>query len=653
MNIVHGRVGRSSNMGATVDGGGCGVRVWAPNAEKVALVTGDDLRSAAAQGWQPPDATKLEALGDGSWGGFAPGLGEGMPYMFHVQGTGSSGLKRDPFARDLTLHPVFPQAFCLVRDPANYPWHDGGWHPPAFRDLIIYQLHVGTWWAQDANGRDVRKARGGTFLDVAAKLGHLKTLGVTAVQLLPVQEFETQFSLGYNGVDYFSPETQYVVGQEDLPWRLEAVNRKLAEFGKQPLEIGQLSSGANQLKCLVDLCHLHGIAVILDIVYNHAGGGFDDQSLWFLDRQPVGDANRSLYFTDHGWAGGQVFAYWNDWVSQFLIDNARFFLGEYRIDGYRYDEARVIENNGGRSFCENLTRTVRATNPAAIQIAEYWNPDRASAVRQPPNGLGFDAELGDGLRDALRNLFRQASGGLSASIKFDEVRRAFAARGDIPEPWRLVQCVENHDLTHISHSDAARAATLADPSDPLSWYARSRSRLIACLLLAGPGIPALFMGQEILEHKKWSDNPADDGLIGWERLDDPSSVSRDFLRYMGDLIALRRAEPALRSDFFKLTRADEFGRVLVLHRWLEHEGRDVVIIASLDELPKHGYAVGLPAGGTWRELFNSDLYESFPNYDVVGNHGSIFAAGPPLDGLGCSAAVVLPANGVIVLGVGD
>ena len=105
MNIIYGRIGRSSNMGATVDGNGCGLRVWAPNARKVALVAGEDLRAAAAQGWQPPYTTELEALGDGSWGGFAPGLGDGMPYMFHVQGNGSSGLKRDPFARDLTRHP--------------------------------------------------------------------------------------------------------------------------------------------------------------------------------------------------------------------------------------------------------------------------------------------------------------------------------------------------------------------------------------------------------------------------------------------------------------------------------------------------------------------------------------------------------------------
>src|SRR5258708_39599646 len=93
----------------------------------------------------------------------------------------------------------------------------------------------------------------------------------------------------------------------------------------------------------------------------------------------------------------QIFAYWNDWVSQFLVDNARFLLTEFRIDGIRYDEVRVIENEGGRRFCQRLTDTVRATNPAAIQIAEYWNEDRASALHPPPEGLGFHAHLLDRL----------------------------------------------------------------------------------------------------------------------------------------------------------------------------------------------------------------------------------------------------------------
>jgi 1,4-alpha-glucan branching enzyme len=250
-----------------------------------------------------------------------------------MDGIGSSGWKRDPFARELTLTPAFPGCSCIVRDPAAYPWHDRAWQTPQFSDLIIYQLHIGTWWAQDAAGRDVRVTRSGTFLDATEELGHLQRLGVTAVQLLPVQEFETAFSLGYNGVDYFSPEGEYVVPPDQLPGWLNTINATLAAFGEPALTAAQLASGVNQLKCLIDLCHLHGIAVIFDLVYNHAGGGFDDHSMWFYDRQANGNLNHSLYFTDQGWAGGEIFAYWNQWVSQFLIDNARFFLSEYHIDG--------------------------------------------------------------------------------------------------------------------------------------------------------------------------------------------------------------------------------------------------------------------------------------------------------------------------------
>jgi 1,4-alpha-glucan branching enzyme len=412
MAVVGGLVDRNSWMGANLATGGTSFRTWAPNAISVAVVAGANLAAAVQNAsWSPRPGDQLQALGDGSWGGFLPGIGDGDPYMFYVVGQGSTGWKRDPYARELTADPAFPGSFCVVRDPAAYPWQASAWRPPPYDELIIYQLHIGTWWASDETGADARKLSSGTFLDAAEKLGHLSSLGVTAVQLLPVQEFETANSMGYNGVDYFSPEGEYLAPPEQIPWRLTRVNAMLAAFGKGPLTAAQITPGVNQLKCFIDLCHLNGIAVIFDLVYNHAGGGFDDRSLWFYDRQANSNLNHSLFFTDQGWAGGEIFAYWNDWVSQFLINNACFFVEECRIDGIRYDEVRVIENNGGRSFCQDLTETVRATSPLSIQIAEYWSPDRPSAVAAPPDGLGFDAELGDGLRDALRGLVAQASAG--------------------------------------------------------------------------------------------------------------------------------------------------------------------------------------------------------------------------------------------------
>src|SRR5260370_14878814 len=212
------------------------------------------------------------------------------------------------------------------------------------------------------------------------------------------------------------------------------------------------------------------------------------------------------------------------------------------MDGIRSVEVRVIENNGGREFCQPLTETVRATKPAAIQIGEYWNEDRASALHPPPRGLGFDAELGDGLRDALRDLLKQASAGASAALDFSAVANALVVPAAIPEGWRLVQCLENQDTTYAPHSDAARVAMLADPSNRRSWYARSRSRTVTGLLLTAPGIPPFFMGQQSLEDKNWSDNRQSGDRVCWEGLGGTDPANGDFMRLASDLVQLGHAQ---------------------------------------------------------------------------------------------------------------
>jgi 1,4-alpha-glucan branching enzyme len=642
-------------MGANLVPGGATFRTWAPRAFNAYLLTSDSLAASAAAGFTPRLADRLTALGDGTWAGFLPDAADGLAYMFWIDGPGSQGPKRDPYARELTATPAFPNSHCILRDPGAYPWHDAAWTRPDFSKLVIYQLHVGTWWAVDGTGADVRAARGGRFLDVATRLDYLSDLGVNAIQLLPIQEFETAFSEGYNGVDYFSPEQAYqAASEEDLSDYLAKVNATLEAAGAAPLTADQLRPGINQLKCLIDLAHLHGVAVIFDLVYNHAGGGFDEQSLYFYDRVAYGDQNDSLYFTDEGWAGGLVFAYWNANVRQFLIDNASAFLSEFRIDGVRYDEVRVISDNrpGGVQLCRDMTDTVRFIRPSAIQIAEYWDWDRAFPVTPTPAGLGFDAALGDAFRDATRALLGQAVGGENAELRLDLVAAALPPPSGYTAAWRLVQCLENHDLTYASHDGAARVATLADPLDRRSWYARSRCRAAAALLFAAPGIPALFMGQEILEDKLWSDDEKDNPghLIWWDGLAQ-ESVMADYRRFMRDLIALRRREPALSAEGVRVSRVNNYDRVIVIHRWVADgsPGRDVVAVVSFDERPKAAYAVGLPRPGRWIELFNSDVYENFPNPSPVGNGGAVFAGGPPLDGFAQSAALTIPPNGALFL----
>lgn len=463
-------------MGATLVPGGATFRTWAPTARAVHLVT-DHRASAHWSRLTPCDETLLTPLADGTWAGFAPGMADGDPYLFWIIGPerGSEGFKRAPYARELGTHPSFPDCPCLVRPAHACPWHDGSWRPPAFHELIIYQLHVGVFW-----GANLDASHSGKFLDVAARIAYLRDLGVNVIQLLPILEYGDDLGLGYAGLDYFSPGMVYQVeDQAELAQHLTVVNALLAEQGHPPLALADLVSGPNQLKCLIDLCHLNGIAVILDLVFNHAGGGFGDRSLYFYDRQPWGDDNRSLSFTDKGWAGGKVFAYWQAPVRHFLIDTACFFLTEYRADGIRYDEVTVIHEHGGDPFCRDLTSTVRYVKPGGIQIAEYWNWDRAYPITKSPDGLGFDAALGDRLRDALRGMLAEAAGGAEAHVRLDRVAEALLPPPGFPAAWSVVQCLENHDVVRWDYDTHAPRAVHADPTAGFAYPFVARMRLPA------------------------------------------------------------------------------------------------------------------------------------------------------------------------------
>ena len=256
----------------------------------------------------------------------------------------------------------------------------------------------------------------------------------------------------------------------------------------------------------------------------------------------------------------------------------------------------------------------------------------------------------------MRGLLTQAAGGEGAQLELDPVAAALDLPAGYDAAWRLVQCLENHDLTYLGHDGAARVAMLADPADRRSWYARSRSRAAAALLFAAPGIPALFMGQEILEDKLWCDDEKDHPghLIWWDGLATEPTMA-DYRRFMSDLIALRRRQPALNADGVRASRVNDFDRLIVVHRWVADgsPGQDVVAVVSFDEQPKYDYRVGLPRDGEWIELFNTDYYDGFPNPQPIGNGGIVYADGPALDGFAQSAAITVPPNGALFFRAAD
>lgn len=628
-------------MGANLAAAGATFRLWAPAALSVSV-------AGTFNNW-----TKLPlAPGqDGYWSNYVPGVNAGDEYKFWVDGTGSSGWKRDPYARSLTRDPGWPHSNCEVLRRSDFPWHDQDHRPPAFSDLVIYQLHIGAFYSVDENGNDQRANRAGRFLDVLSKLEYLVDLGVNAVQFLPIQEFSGPRSLGYSGTDCFSPEMDYSVAPDDPEFAtyLAEVNALLARKGRSPLTADDIDDQPKQLMAVIELMHLYGLSVIFDMVFNHAGGGLDDESLYFLDREPDGDQNRSLYFTNQEMAGGLAFAYWKQEVRQFLIDNAGFFFDEYHVDGYRFDEVSAIDRFGGWNFLLDLTDTLRSKKPEAPLIAEYW-ADQSVVVRpRGDGGAGFDSVISSGLRNAVRAVLADTARGADAPVNLDTL--AAALYPPFGAGWRQVQQLENQDIVRIDNKTdrAPRIAALADSTNARSWYARSRARVANGLLLTAPGIPCLFMGQEFLEDKYWSDNPGffTDTLIWWDGLDSDPTM-QDFRRFMKELIALRRSQEALRGNAMNVFHVHNGNRVLAFHRWIEGIGADVVIAVNLNETTWYDYALGFPGGGHWREVFNSDVYDNWVNPATAGNGGGIDANGPPMHGMSNSAGIVIPANGFVV-----
>jgi 1,4-alpha-glucan branching enzyme len=623
-------------MGATLVDGGATFRVWAPRAQQV-YVCGD------FNTWARDVSSLLLKAGDGRWTGFIPGASDGHKYKFYVVGEGTEGFKRDPYSRELTN--VWPNPDCILRSARTFAWQDWSWRTPDFRDLMIYQFHVGIWYGPN------RESRVAKFLDVPNRVEYLADLGVNAIEPLPIVEYSTPRSMGYNGSDLFSPEMDYQVGDAELDQYCGLVNRLLTQKGKSPLARDVLAIGINQLKALVDICHHYGIAVILDVVYNHASGDIKGQpeSIYFFDRAAGTNPNDSLYFTDQDHTG-PVFAFWNENVRQFLIDNAKFFIDEYHVDGFRYDQVTVIDKQNAGSgwlFCQHLNSTLAAQDPSAINIAEYWGPEPAVVRPRSEGGAGFHANWHDGLRRAIRGVIGEASGGQGARIDWQPVVDQLRAPG-FRDAWRAVQYVESHD--EVYRDRGLRIPSLAvGGGNTRTWHARSRSRVATGLILTAPGIPMLFMGQEFYEDKRWADDPPNhkDALLFWDGLNTDKTMI-DFHRFTRELMWLRRKHPALRGEGIRTISMENGPRVLVFQRWVEGVGRDVVVVASLNEFTLYGYQIPMPAPGQWFEVFNSDVYENWVNPAVSGNGGSIQANGPGMNGLGGSAFITVPANSILV-----
>ena len=489
-----------------------------------------------------------------------------------------------------------------IEDPFRYAWSDGGFRAPAFEDMIIYELHVGTF-----AGRNDNQASGAipaTYADVAVHADHLAELGVNVVELTPVTEFPWDFSAGYNPISQWAPEWKY--GEPD------------------------------ELKAMVDVLHRNGIAVILDIVWNHFSP--TDNYLWFYD-------GTQIYFdsphVDTPWGAQADFD--RGPVRDYFAHSGLYWLEELHMDGYRMDATEFMDiQAGGWSLMQRLNDTIDNRWVDKISIAEQL-PDNPWITRPSDlGGAGFDAQWHDAFVDNLRQEILDAAFGDPEMWK---IRNIINGSGTYLEKSQVVNYLELHDEAWPS-SGGSRLVKIIDPTFPHDdLWAKGRTKLGQGIVMFAPGIPAILQGAEWLEDTDFGGgSPSGDDRIDWSKRTRNAAI----FRYFKDMIAVRKSNPALRANAsVDVAHLNESDNVIAFHRF-DGDGSDIVVVANFGNADRFEYRIGLPLAGRWQELLNSQAVE----YDGNGltNSGGIESEPIAWDGFAQSAAISLPQMGLLVFG---
>ncbi|HEY0409035.1 MAG TPA: malto-oligosyltrehalose trehalohydrolase, partial [Candidatus Dormibacteraeota bacterium] len=504
---------------------------------------------------------------DGGWWSGDEPLAPGTDYRLSIDGGPGLPDPRSPFQPEGVHGPS------RSVDHEAHAWDDAGWRGAELSDAVIYELHVGTFTPE------------GTFDAAAARLGHLVDLGVTAVEIMPVAEFPGERGWGYDGVDLYAPHHAY--------------------------------GGPEGLRRLVDACHAHGLAAVLDVVYNHLGpdgNHLGAYAPYFTDR----------YRTPWGEAinldGRQ-----SDAVRAFIVDNALMWLRDYHLDGLRLDAVHAIVDTSAVHILEELATRVAALEAELGRrlwlIAESDLND-PRVVRDPERGgYGLTAQWSDDFHHALHaaltgertgyyvdfGRLEDVARALGRAFVFDGRYSRFRERrhgrpiGDLGG-GRFVVCLQNHDQVG-NRAGGERSSAL---------MSTGLLRVGAALVLTAPYVPMLFQGEEwgastpflyFTDHVDptlatavsqgrrrefaafgWDESavpdPQDESSFVRSRLDWDEAGREPhagLLAWHRDLIALRRRLPALRDPDLSAVcvRVDEE------HRWLVMERRGVTVAANL------------------------------------------------------------------------
>jgi 1,4-alpha-glucan branching enzyme len=569
-------------MGAVPFDGGVTFRVWAPHATGVYVAGDFNDWHGRSHGLHREDG--------GYWSVEVPGAQVGQEYRYVLTRDDGDDLWRiDPYARKVTNS----VGNGVVYDHGDFDWTGDEFETPVWDDLVIYEMHVGTF-AADGHER-------GTFTRARERLDYLSDLGVSAIHVMPPFEFAGDQSWGYNPAHLFAVESSY--------------------------------GGPDEFKAFVKDAHQHGIAVILDIVLNHLGPS--DLAVWRFDGWSENDKGGIYFYNDHRsrtpWGDTRP-DYGRPEVRAFLRDCALQWLEDYHVDGLRFDAVNYIRSVDGIShtdgnqladgwrFLQWLSDEIHARQPWKFTIAEDLQLYSGIVKPTSEGGAGFSAQWDADFVHTVR-------AGIIASNDEDRHINAIAAavRGPEDIPWTSrVLYTESHD--EIANGKA-RVPESIHPGDADSWWAKKRSMIGSALVMTSPGVPMIFQGQEMLEDSYFRD----DAWLDWSKADTNSGL----VVLHRHLISLRRNRDGrtggLRGPGLGIIRVDEDRKVLVMHRFHHGgPGDDVVVAVNFTDQPLVDYAVGFPAPGPWVVELNSDAVAYAPDFS---SHDTwdVTADGEPMD----------------------
>ncbi len=582
--------------------------VWAPSAQRVNVI-GD------FNGWDGLRHPMRPRGSSGIWEVFIAGVGEGALYKYRVEShaLGYSQDKADPMGQ---LHQGAPgNASCVWRD--DYAWGDDAWMRDRGIDrrapMSVYEVHLGSW----------RRRDDGAFLsyDEAADalLAYVTRMGFTHVELMPIMEHPFYGSWGYQATGFFAPTSRY--GDPD------------------------------GLKRLIDKLHQGGIGVLLDWVPSHFPE--DPHGLARFDGTHLYEHADPRKGFHPDWKSC-IFNYGRHEVRSFLISSALFWLREFHFDGLRVDAVASMlyldysraegewEANayGGREnleaidFLQRLNDAVHCHAPGALMVAEESTSWPQVTRPSAEGGLGFDMKWNMGwMHDTLDYL------------SHDPIHRRYHHD---TLTFRMVYMYSEAYTLPLSHDEVVhgkRSLLEKMPGDP--WQQRANLRLLFAEQHLHPGKKLLFMGGELGQRREW----AHDRALDWE-LVEQHPEHRGLQDWVADLNRLHREQAALHAGdcdargFQWICGDDRDQSVVAYARWTPERDAVVVGVLNLTPVVRHGYRLGLPQAGRWREALNSDAARY--GGSGVGNWGEVVAEeGVGHQGQPHSVVLTLPPLGAL------